>query len=135
MSSAKTAGKFLQTLAGTRFPTPPVWLMCPTPGPISLAWPTMVRTRSAPSSRSSAHSKTRIATITVGGPMAVEVPQPPPASANRIAAYHTAPAASGVKSGDAALRCGGKRKDAEAKYKPDKDGFYPVPVPGKWVET
>ena len=22
-----TAGKFLQTLAGTRFPTPPIWLM------------------------------------------------------------------------------------------------------------
>ena len=27
MSSQKAAGKFLQTLAGTRFPTPPIWLM------------------------------------------------------------------------------------------------------------
>ena len=27
MSDVKAAGKFLQTLAGTRFPTPPVWLM------------------------------------------------------------------------------------------------------------
>ena len=31
--------------------TPPVSLMCPTPGPMSLAWPTMVRTVSAHSSR------------------------------------------------------------------------------------
>ena len=31
--------------------TPPVWLMCSTPGPISLAWPTMARTRSPHSSR------------------------------------------------------------------------------------
>ena len=27
MSRQKAAGKFLQTLAGTRFPTPPIWLM------------------------------------------------------------------------------------------------------------
>jgi len=27
LSSAKAAGKFLQTLAGTRFPAPPIWLM------------------------------------------------------------------------------------------------------------
>ena len=27
MSRQKAEGKFLQTLAGTRFPTPPIWLM------------------------------------------------------------------------------------------------------------